>query len=787
MNKNTRWKILIIVAVVGLAIWKLYPPKKNIKLGLDLQGGMHLVLQVDLLKYFENKAANIDNKFQNYLDEVKKRTSQSQENLMTVLMEVAERKDIQLNKYFPDYLKSERTRPNDKIIEAFWKEAREAPRKAQEIIRRRVDGFGVSEPVIHTEGHNRIVVQLPGIKERARAKTLIGKTALLEFRLVSDDRAKTLDAMKGSPPPGYELMYEEREEISYPLLVKRRPELTGASLKSANPSVGQYGEPIVLFNLDSKGGKIFALVTEQNIGRRLAIVLDNEVLMAPSIQTAITGGSGQITGNFSQAETQDISNVLNAGALPAPVEIIEDRTVSPTLGKDSIRKGIISGIAGLAFVIVFMAVYYMRNGLIADFALCLNILFIFAALAWFDATLTLPGIAGIILTIGMAVDANVLINERIREETLLGKKIGAAIIAGYDKAFLTILDANLTTLFGALVLFIFGTGPVRGFAVTLSIGIIASMFTAIFVTRTLIDILVATKKLLKIRMLRLIKATKVDFISKKNFAYVLSLLVIGTCITGAVMKGRQSFGIDFTGGQLLQIQFEKPISAEKIRDNLEPIGLETSYIQGFGTKRDYIIRTEKGSVEKIEDQLRDSISDNPLEIMRTEDVGPVVGGRLRKQAIMALGMALLIMIIYISYRYEFKYALGGILALLHDAIIATGLCILTGRQLSLPIVAAILTVIGYSINDTIVIYDRIREDRKLMPKTPFKDIVNTALNQTLSRTLLTSATTLIVLASLFFFGGEVINDFIFTMLVGVIVGTYSTIYIASALVVQWHK
>lgn len=783
MPKNTTWKVLLTVGLVALAIWKLYPPQRTINLGLDLKGGMHLVLQVNLLEYFGNKAVNIDTPFDEYIEVVTQKISPTQEDLLLVLEDQAADQNIELYKYFPDYLEGKKSKTNKEIIAAFWTEASTAPQKAEEIIRRRVDAFGVAEPVIHTEGRNRIVVQLPGVKERTRAKALIGKTAVLEFRLVSDDREKLQDAIKGKRVPGYEVLSGEAGVF----LVKRQPALTGASLKRTNPNVGEYGEPVIHFGLDSKGAKIFALVTQENVGRRLAIVLDEEVLMAPVIQTPITDGSGQIKGKFTQAEVQDIANVLNAGSLPAPVQIIEDRTVSPTLGKDSIRKGVISAIAGLVLVMIFMAIYYLINGLIADFALCLNIIFIFGALAWFDATLTLPGIAGIILTIGMAVDANVLINERIREESSLGKKIGAAITAGYDKAFLTILDANLTTLFAALVLFIFGTGPVRGFAVTLSIGIIASMFTAIIVTRLILNYLVAGKKITKLHMMQLIKAKKIDFLSKKNLAYILSIIVIGTSLTAAVMKGKACLGIDFTGGQLIQMKFENKIGVEEIRDSLRKIDSENSYIQGFGSNKDYIIRTESGSLDKIEQQLRTSLPNNPFEVMRTEEVGPVVGARLQRQAFIALGLALLMMIIYISYRFEFKFAAAGIIAIFHDVAVAAGLCILTGRQLSLPIVAALLAIIGYSINDTIVIYDRIREDRKLMPKTAFKDIVNTSINQTLSRTLLTSLTTLIVVVVLYFFGGEVINDFAFTMLVGIITGTYSTIYIASALAAQWHK
>lgn len=787
MPKNLKWKALITIVLVALSIWKLYPPKKTINLGLDLKGGMHLVLQVDFLDYFKNKAVNIDADFEKYTNSVTQTLSKSQENIILVLEDAANNQGIELFKYFPDYLDGKKEKTNNEILQTFWSEAQDAPEKAKEIIRRRVDTFGVSEPLIHTEGRNRIIVQLPGIKEKSRAKKLIGKTAMLQFRLVSDDREKTLESMQGKIPPGYELLYEERDEVSLPLLVQKQVKLTGSRLKKATPAVGEYGQPIIGFTLDKKGGKIFALVTQENIGRRLAIVLDGDVLMAPVIQTAIPDGSGRITGKFSQTEVQDISNVLNAGALPAKVHIIEDRTISPTLGKDSIKKGVMSALIGLALVALFMAVYYLINGLVANFALCLNILFIFAGLAWFDATLTLPGIAGIILTIGMAVDANVLINERIREERALGKKLSAAIVSGYDKAFLTILDANLTTLFASLVLFIFGTGPVRGFAVTLSIGIIASMFTAIFVTRMVIDLLIGTKKIKNLPMLQIIKETKIDFLSKKNFAYLLSIILIVASLVMAFTKGKACLGIDFSGGELVQIKFDNPQKIETIRDSLKIIGLETSHIQAFSNNKDYIIRTEMGSIDKLVEHLRSSFSETPFEIMRTEEVGPVIGAKLQQQALMALGLALLIMIIYISYRFEFKFALAGIIAIFHDVAIATGFCIMTGRQLSLPIIAALLAIIGYSINDTIVIYDRIREDRKFMPKASFNEIVNKSINQTLSRTLLTSFTTLIVVAGLYFFGGEVINDFAFTMLVGIITGTYSTIYIASALAAQWHK
>jgi preprotein translocase subunit SecD len=379
-----------------------------------------------------------------------------------------------------------------------------AVEQALETIRNRIDQFGVSEPDTRLQGEKRILIQLPGIKDTERAKALIGKTALLEFKLV-DEIHDVNAALKGTVPPGSELLFQTKEDpdtrrlIKTPYLIKKRALLTGAYLTEARVEIdSQYNEPYVSINFDKKGARLFARITEENVKKRLAIVLDQSVYSAPVIQEKISGGSARITGNFTTEEARDLAIVLRAGALPAPVDIIEERTVGPSLGSDSIRKGIISMCVGGLLVILFMAFYYKGSGLLADFALFLNIVLIAAGLAALQATLTLPGIAGIILTIGMAVDANVLIFERIREEMNLGKTVRAAVKAGYDRASLTILDANVTTLIAALVLFQFGTGPVKGFAVTLSIGVLSSLFTSLILTRSIFDYLLIRLKVKKL-------------------------------------------------------------------------------------------------------------------------------------------------------------------------------------------------------------------------------------------------------------------------------------------------
>ena len=528
MSKSLGWRAAIVAFAVLMSFVYLMPsltsefpgwwsnilPRDKIRLGLDLQGGMHLVLEVGSLKAVESHLERVVEELKRDLRKSKIRYVELKRlgvDRITLTLMRSEDKDkfekiaetnypdfeeisAPINEDQPSFQLSLLPRAKSRIMKM-------AVDQALETIRNRIDQFGVSEPDIRPQEDNRILVQLPGIKDPKRAVDLIGKTALLEFKLV-DEEHSVEEALKGNVPPGDEILYEitidpkTGRETKIPFLLKKRTLITGEYITDARVQFdSQYSEPYVSLSFDARGARLFEQITGQNIKKRLAIVLDKKVNSAPVIQDKISGGRAQITGRFTTDEARDLAIILRAGALPAPVKIIEERTVGPSLGKDSIEKGFKSMIIGGLVVIIFMVIYYGISGIIADFALLLNVILIMAGLAFFGATLTLPGIAGIILTIGMSVDANVLIFERVREELRLGKTPRASIEGGYGKALVTILDAQVTTLIAALVLFQFGTGPVRGFAVTVSIGIVASLFTAIFVTRIVFDYLYVQRRM----------------------------------------------------------------------------------------------------------------------------------------------------------------------------------------------------------------------------------------------------------------------------------------------------
>jgi len=518
--KNIAWKPVIIAAIFLAAIIYVLPtfqpglwPHKKINLGLDLQGGMHLALEVETDKAV---ASTLERIVQELRDRSRSKGIQGlqAERVEGDRIQISVQGQANISKFqslldsdFPDLREQDRTLSGEQLQLVLDMPTKEADRikelataQALETIRNRIDQFGVSEPDIRRQGENRILIQLPGISDTERAKELIGRTAQLEFKLV-DDQMSAETALKNGLPPGTEILYETNVDPAtqrtrkIPFLLKKRTVLTGQYLTDARVRYDQTKRSYyVAIDFDRKGARIFERITGDNIHKRLAIVLDNKVHSAPEIQDRIAGGSAVITGSFTAEEAEDLAIVLRAGALPAPVKILEERTVGPSLGKDSIKKGFISMIVGGVLVILFMLIYYRASGLLADIALVLNILLMGAGLAAFQATLTLPGIAGFILTIGMAVDANVIIFERIREELVIGKPPRAAVDAGYSRATLTILDANVTTLIAAVVLFQFGTGPVKGFAVTLSLGVIASMFTALFFTRVVFDAYLSGRK-----------------------------------------------------------------------------------------------------------------------------------------------------------------------------------------------------------------------------------------------------------------------------------------------------
>ncbi|MDD5154873.1 MAG: protein translocase subunit SecD [Candidatus Omnitrophica bacterium] len=729
MEKRLTYKIIMILGVLGLCAYFAFPLDKRINLGLDLKGGMHLLLKVD-------------------------------------------------TSHLPEKAKEE------------------AADRALEVIRNRIDAFGVREPSIQKQGTDEIVVQLPGVTDRDRALDLIGKTALLEFKLVSGEPQKLKEAIAGDVPEGYELKYSQ--DNNEPMLLEKETALTGDAISNASVrfSQSEFNQPVVALELNAEGAKKFAEVTKNNIGRRLAIVLDGKVQSAPVIRDAILSGEAVITGRFDVEQAQDLALVLRVGALPAPMHIEEERTIGPLLGQDSINKGVKASLIGCAAVFVFMAVYYLFAGIVADVALALNLLIILGCLGMLphlfpgiSATLTLPGIAGMVLSLGMAVDANVLVNERIREELTLGRSLRTAIANGYSKAFTAIFDSNITTLIAAFLLFQFGTGPIRGFAVTLTIGLIASLFTAIVVTRTIFEVFLSLGWLKSLHMLKIIKETKFDFIGKRRIFYVISLVIIITGLVFFFKRGPGAYGIDFAGGQLQEYSFKNPPQINKIRQLLKESGFVDASIQQFrDNPRVVLIRTGENKSEVLTGRLKAAFPDEEVQMLRIEKVGPIAGRHLKTKAFYALIWSLVGILVYVAFRFKhFNFAFAGVIALLHDMLVALGFLVITGRQIDLLSVTALLTIAGYSINDTIVIYDRVRENMRIARKASLYELINLSVNQTLGRTILTSGVTLFVVIAIFLYGGEVLSNFAFTLLVGFISGVYSTIYIASPLVLAWTR
>jgi SecD/SecF fusion protein len=657
-------------------------------------------------------------------------------------------------------------------------------------------------------GEDRILIQLPGLSqvEMESAKTIIEKAAFLEFRMVHPESDQLI--AQGIIEPGYQVLKEQRkgktgEPVVVPYLVKIGPErgLTGKYLKRAMVSRNPVtNEPEITFEMDSQGADLFGQITTEwqpkgNKKYQLAIVLDGELQSAPVINQPITGGHGVIQGNFELKEAFNLQYVLE-NPLEAPVKIIEERTVEPSLGRDTIESGVRAAIIGTIAVAAFMLVYYLLAGAVANVALMLNIVILLGVLCSVGTTLTMPGIAGVVLTIGMAVDANVLIFERIREELAAGKSMRGALAAGYDKAFGTIFDSNLTTLISSVILIFMGTGPVKGFGVTLTIGVTVSMFTALVATRLIFDFLIAKNLLVSLKMLHLIRGAKFDFMRWAKPAFAASWLLIIIGVGYGIHRGKDVLGVEFAGGDNITFAFNQKVDVDKLRAAITKLGVGDPMIQyqkELSTGKEYLRVTVRvvdekiNASEKVKQALTTEFKEAGFRSLNVERVGATVGKEIQQTAIVASLLAMFGILVYVAFRYEFSFAVGAVIAILHDILMTMGWFFLTGREMSAPMVAAILTIIGFSINDTIVIFDRIREDLKLGVRGTFREIMNHALNQTLSRTIITSGTVFLATLSLYLFGGGVINDFAFTFLVGIITGTYSSIYIASAIVLWWHK
>ena len=678
------------------------------------------------------------------------------------------------------------------------------------VLRKRIDQFGVAEPVIQSAGGNRILVQLPGLSQadKDRAKEQITQPAFLEFRLVHERSAEIVNEKTGEIlepiPPGYELLkhvelLQDNKTSLEAMVVKKKPEngLVGDIVKHAKVDYGTLGQPQIDFELTADGAKRFGEVTRENINHRLAIVLDGELCSAPNIQSAIETGNGQITGHYTPDSARSLVNVLQ-NPMRARLILASSRDVSATLGKDSIHSGVQASVWGVIFVAGFMFFYYRFAGLTANVALVTNIIILLGVMCSIGTTFTLPGIAGAVLTVGMAVDANVLIYERIREELAKGKTLRGAIEAGYARAFGTIFDSHVTTLISSVILIWMGTGEIKGFGVTLTIGVAASLFTALVVTRLIFNFLLARNWMTSLKMAHFITATKIDFMKMAKPLFVLTwVFAIGALGFGIfnATHGTRLFGVDFAGGDSTTFTFAQKLDEKEIRAALTTINEKDAQIQyqrdAAGNTETLNITTSAGTTEKVKAVLVEKLPSAKYVYEGGYTVGAAIGEEIQRSAVIASLLAMLGILFYVAFRYEFSFAVAAVLAVLHDVLFAIGAyCVanyFTGREFNATVVAAVLTIIGFSINDKIVIFDRIREQLKLGVRGSFKDIINLSLNQTLSRTIITSGTVFLATGSLYLFGGGAINDFAFTFLVGIVVGTYSSIFIASVIVLAWHK
>ncbi|MGF1552028.1 MAG: protein translocase subunit SecD [Paracoccaceae bacterium] len=653
-----------------------------------------------------------------------------------------------------------------------------------EIIRRRIDEAGTREPTIQRQGADRILVQVPGVGSAEEVLDLIGRTARLSFHDVIAAGPEARD-----PGPGEILLPDA--ETGERFLLDARPVLSGENLTDSSLGFDpDTGEPVVNFSFDTAGARIFGDYTAQNTGQLFAIVLDGEVISAPRIRTAILGGSGFIEGSFTVESATDLAILLRSGALPASISVLEQRTVGPDLGADSIAAGEAAAVLAFLAVLVFMGLTYRAFGLFANVALVLNLGIILGLLSMIGATLTLPGIAGIVLTIGMAVDANVLVFERIREEIARTKGPAAAIDKGYKEAFSAILDANVTTLIAAVILFALGSGPVKGFAVTLGLGILTSVFTAVYVTRLMIVTwLERTRpKVLSVERFRLVPEgfsfapmrRRRAFQAGSGLAAVLSLVLL--------LAMGLNLGIDFRGGTLIEARTPAAADLGEIRSAVGDLGLGDVAVQRFGTERDVLVRVEaEGATgdermavaEQVGAALQEAIPDT--EVRRVEVVGPKVSGELLQAGVIAICLAVGAVLVYIWLRFEWQFGVGAVVALVHDVVLTIGVFSLLGIEFNLAIIAALLTIVGYSLNDTVVVYDRVRENLRRYKKKELAEVLDLSVTETLSRTIMTSATTLVALIALFFLGPEVISGFTFAMIWGVVIGTYSSIFVAAAM------
>ncbi|HVW20469.1 MAG TPA: protein translocase subunit SecD [Opitutaceae bacterium] len=825
MLKRNLWKLLASLVIAGWAVYEILPLR-----------------DIPFPVYAREHATAKQAEFGKLLDEAALRAEHSKPpSVYVALKAIAKERKIDLTQYFPDIgiestLKNVDKR-NDILLGELYRrsesnlrlgldlaggvavtleadpkamaQGQDASRsadklsKAIEIISNRVNAVGVAEPLIRPIGDNRIEIEMPGVNTRDNPDLVetVRKPARLEFRLVHPTLTPEMNG--GEVPPGYELMTltesrQDGEDATEELYIKRIPEMTGDAIANAGVEQDQYGKMEVAIKFTSAGAKQFADVTRtiaqegQQSGHlcRMAIVLDGVVCSAPTVHEEIDGGNAVITGNFTDREAFALADDLN-NPLDLPLVVKQQVEVGPSLAQDAISSGVRAAVIGSALVAAFMITYYTIGGIVAVVTLAINLLFILGTMASLHATITLPGLAGIVLTVGMAVDANILIFERMREELKEGKSLKTALVAGYDKAFFTIVDAHVTQLAICAIMIWLGTGPIKGFGVTLAIGVFSTMFSVLVTSHMVMEWLIEKDIVKKVPMLHFLHTENFDFVKwfKPSFVFSWTIIILGLCVV--VYKGPRIFGIDFAGGEQINLSYSHRLEASDIRKVAQANHLgevEPTYTQPLGGGKETLsIETAVDKSEQLLADLQKAYPQAGLEKIGEDQIGAAIGHEIEMNALKSVLGSMVIILLYVSIRFEFGFAVGAVVASVHDILMTIGVFVLFGHQFSAPMVAAILSIAGYSINDTIVVFDRIREELKLNPQMKLKDVINLGINRVFSRSIMTSFTAFLAALALYVFGTGVINDLSFTFIVGIITGTFSSIFIASPIFFWWHK
>jgi SecD/SecF fusion protein len=667
------------------------------------------------------------------------------------------------------------------------------------IISDRVNGLGVTEALVRAVGDNRIEVQLPGVNTKDNPEVLdsVKKPARLDFRIVMQGTSGMAQPPPaGSVPPGFEVLSEEREDhlsgqinIIY-YIVKRLPEMSGQGVDEASARVDEFGRYQIHLSFNDEGKKQFADVTTANVGRQLAIVLDGKLSSAPNINEPIIGGTAQITGNFSQREALELANVLN-NPLDVPLVIKEQYEVGPTLATDAIASAKLSFIVSTLLTIGFILVFYTYGGIVAAIGMGVNVIVTLAVMSSFGANLSMPGIAGIVLTLAMSVDSNILIFERMKEELKLGKSLPSALSAGFEKAWSAIIDSNLTTLMVAGIMILLGTGPVKGFGITLAIGIFTTMFSAVVVTKLLLEFLILPGTMKKLPMFSVLQNTNFDFLKHARTAFIASWVIVFISIGYVAYKGKAVYGIDFAGGDTVTLSYAQRLEVGDLRKAAEAAGFDDAvfnYQKPIGSDLEVLkatTRFDQGGA--LVSKLQEAFPNAKLVSVGETRIGPSVGKEIQSNAFWSIFWSLVLILIYVAFRFEIGYGIGAVVSTVHDLLITIGIFVVLGREFNAPMVAAILLIAGYSINDTIVVFDRIREELRLNPEAKLRDLINRSLNLTLSRTVITGGTTLMTAVTLILVTSGDVQDIAITLLIGVITGTFSSLFIACPVFYWWHK